>query len=315
MLPVHVPARYPAALRSIARRALAAMLLAAVSLAAVSLAATPPAAAQQPAKVAGVEVRVLRNVAYGDAADQKMDVYLPRAAVKGAPVVLMVHGGGWRRGDKTMDRVVDNKVARWVPKGIVFISVNYPMVPEADPVEQANHVARALAAAQGHASDWGIDPARVVLMGHSAGAHLVSLLNADPARAAGLGAAPWLGAVALDSGALDVPATMERRHHELYDTAFGADPEFWKAASPQHQLKLGGKPWLGVCSDMIRNSCPENEAFAARARSLGLRAETLAQQKRHGEINSELGLPGPYTDAVETFLATLDPKLKELLAK
>lgn len=306
--------------RKLCSRKLCSRIAFALLAACCALPFATPALAQQAVKVAGVEARLLRNVAYGADNDQRMDVYLPAMPTTGAPAILMVHGGGWKRGDKAMDRVVDNKVARWLPRGIAFLSVNYPMVPEADPVEQADHIARALAKAQAEAAGWGLDPARIVLMGHSAGAHLVSLLNADPARAAQQGAKPWLGVVSLDSGALDVPSIMTRRHNELYDNAFGADPDFWQAASPLHQLKAGasnggGAPWLGVCSDMIRDSCPENETFAAKARSLGLRAETLAQKKRHGEINSELGLPGPYTDAVETFLATLDPKLKELLAK
>lgn len=275
-----------------------------------------PAAAQAPVKIAGAGLRVLADVAYGPDDDQRMDIYLPaEAGARPAPVILMVHGGGWRHGDKAMDRVVENKAARWVPKGLVFISVNYPMVPEADPVVQADHVARALAAAQKAAPDWGGDPARVILMGHSAGAHLVSLLNADPARAEALGAKPWLGTISLDSGALDVPAIMQRKHHRLYDEAFGDDPALWQAASPIHRLTAAAQPWLGVCSEMIRDSCPENRAFADRAKSLGLTAEVLPEKLRHGQINAELGKPGAYTDAVEAFLASLDPQVKALLGK
>lgn len=280
------------------------------------LALAAPAAAQAPVTIGGAGLRLLRDVPYGPDDDQRMDIYLPaEAGARPAPIILMVHGGGWRHGDKAMDRVVENKAARWVPKGIVFISVNYPMVPEADPVQQAEHVARALAAAQKAAPDWGGDPARVILMGHSAGAHLVSLLNADPARAEKLGTQPWLGTVSLDSGALDVPAIMTRKHHRLYDEAFSDDPALWQAASPIHHLTSAAKPWLGICSDMIRDSCPENRAFATQAQSLGLRAEVLPQKKRHGEINYALGEPGAYTDAVEAFLASLDPEVKALLGK
>ncbi len=64
-------------------------------------------------------------------------------------------------------------------------------------------VARALAAVQARAGEWGGDASRVVLMGHSAGAHLVALLSADPTRAAAEGAGPWRSAVVLDSAAID----------------------------------------------------------------------------------------------------------------
>jgi arylformamidase len=259
-------------------------------------------------------VKMLRNVAYGADKLQAMDVYLPPDA-KAAPIILMAHGGGWRRGGKANPGVYENKVARWVPKGFIFISVNYPMVPDSDPVEQADHVARALAAVQKAAPGWDGDPSRIILMGHSAGAHLVSLLNADPARATRLGAKPWLGTVSLDSGALDVPAIMTRPHLGLYDTAFGEDPALWEAASPMHHLTKDGPPWLGVCSSPRRTSCGANETFADKAQSLGLRAEVLGQALNHGEINSELGKPSAYTDAVEAFMASLDPNVAALLLK
>jgi arylformamidase len=132
------------------------------------------------------------DVAYGDDALQKFDVYYG-AAFRGAPVILMVHGGGWARGDKTNAKVVTNKVAHCVPAGYVFISVNYRLLPEADPVQQAVDVAHALAFAQRNAARWGGDPTRFVLMGHSAGAHLVALLASDPTIAARAAAVPWRG--------------------------------------------------------------------------------------------------------------------------
>ena len=272
------------------------------------------------ATIGGVAVKVLRNVAYGPAKDQRMDIYLPvrsgaQPDAQPAPVILMVHGGAWAFGDKGIDRVVDNKVSRWLPKGLIFVSVNYPMIPDADPVEQADDVARALAAAQGAAPGWGGDPDRFILMGHSAGAHLVSLLNADPARATKQGARPWLGTVSLDSGALDVPQIMNHKHAKLYDEAFGADPAFWEASSPVHHLSSGMKPWLGVCSRLRSDSCATNTAYALKSKALGARAEVLGERLRHGAINEELGKPGEYTDAVETFLASLDPRLKTLLGK
>ncbi len=257
-------------------------------------------------------VTVLRDVAYGPAKLQTMDVYLPPQP-KSAPIILMVHGGGWVVGDKRHPPVVDNKLARWAPRGFIFISMNYPMMPESNPVQQADDVARALAAVQAAAPGWGGDPTRVILMGHSAGAHLVSLLNADPSRAFQLGAKTWLGTISLDSGALDVPAIMEHRHFELYDKAFGADPVLWKAASPIHHLTKDGPPWLGICNARRALSCDPNRDYIAAAKPLGLRVELLPVPLRHGEINDELGKPGAYTDAVEAFMASLDPGVKALL--
>lgn len=265
----------------------------------------PPDAASSARLPAGV--KRLGDIAYGPDPAQRMDVYLPSAASPAgpAPVVLMVHGGGWRRGDKAMQRVVDNKVARWLPRGVVFISVNYRMQAGVSPVQQADDVALALAVAQNKAAGWGADASGFILMGHSAGAHLVALLAAAPQRAVQAGAGPWLGTVALDSAAMDVPQIMNARHFGLYDRAFGADTAVWTAASPWHQVVAGGPPMLMVCSSKRNDSCAQAERLAQKAGALGRRVEVLPQALSHGEINETLGQPSAYTLAVEAFMASL----------
>lgn len=244
--------------------------------------------------------RVWRDVAYGSDPNQRYDVYAP-AKASGAPVILMVHGGGWSRGDKAGRGVVPNKVARWVPKGFVVVSANYRMLPGADPLTQARDVARALGEAQERASEWGGDHSRFILMGHSAGAHLVAMLTASPALAAEAGAKPWLGTVFLDSAALDLVSLMEGRHFGLYDRAFGTDRDYWRANSPYQLLTRAAPPVLAVCSTRRAEACPHARAFAAKARSLGMVASVLEEDLTHGQINGELGLDSPYTAAVESF--------------
>ncbi|GAB2181936.1 alpha/beta hydrolase [Denitratisoma sp. agr-D3] len=262
---------------------------------------------------AAAEGSPLRNLAYGPAPEQKLDVYLPAKGTAGAPVVFMVHGGAWKIGDKDHSKVVEHKTERWLPKGIVLVSVNYPMLPQADPLQQAQSVAKALAYAQANAARWGGDPDKFVLMGHSAGAHLIALLNADPGLARGLGAHPWLGAVALDSAAMDVPAIMAAKHYGFYDEAFGKDPAYWRKASPRHVLTAAAPPLLMVCSTRRSDSCAQADAMASQAQGLGLRTEVLRQPLSHGDINGELGKPGAYTERVEAFMATLDGTLASRL--
>jgi arylformamidase len=269
-------------------------------------------AARQRRTAIAAQVTVVRDVAYGADRKQRFDVYAPKGA-RNAPVILMVHGGAWRAGDKRSKGVVENKVARWSRAGIIVISVNYRMLPVTDPVEQARDVARALAAAQARMAEWGGDPNRVVLMGHSAGAHLVALLDANPALATRLGARAWLGAVILDSAALDIVQTMERPHAPLYDDAFGTDRIYWREASPYHHLAAGAKPMLIVCSSRRRDACLAAKRLAAKATSVGVRAEVLPVPKSHAAIDAQLGVPGAYTDGVEAFLASLDPSLARTL--
>lgn len=245
--------------------------------------------------------RVERDVAYGPDPAQRFDVYLP-AEPHDAPVIIMVHGGAWARGDKSWKNVVTHKLERWLPEGFVFVSVNYRLVPDADPLTQAEDVALALAKAQSLAPSWGADPAKFVLMGHSAGAHLVMLLTSDPAIATRQGARPWLGTVDLDTAALDIPELMDLPHIAPYDRAFGSDPTYWKQVSPMDGLTVAPPPLMLVCSTKRSAVCPRTERFADKARSLGGDVTILPVDLKHIDVNAELGLPGPYTDAVDAFL-------------
>lgn len=254
-------------------------------------------------------VTQLRDLSYGSDSLQKMDVYLP-AHPQGAPVLLMAHGGAWRIGDKAMRGVVQNKAAHWVRQGFIFVSINYRLLPATGPLQQADDVAHALAFAQSHATDWGGNPAKFILIGHSAGAHLSALLGAAPAQAFALGARPWLGTIALDSAALDIEQIMAARHPRLYDAAFGYDRAYWRQASPAQRLSNSTTPMLLVCSTQRRDSCPQARDLSGKALSMGLQVHVLEQDLSHRQVNEQLGLPGAYTDAVDAFIGGLVKQVK-----
>jgi acetyl esterase/lipase len=275
------------------------------------------ATAAEAALPAGVQR--IADVPYGSDPRQRMDVYVPTglaASAVRAPVIFMVHGGGWRHGDKAMGRVVQEKVARWVPLGFVLISVNYRLLPDTPVAEQERDVQAALMAAQQRAPQWVADSGRFILMGHSAGAHLVALLNARAPQALREGAWPWLGTVSLDSAMMNVPARMRAPHLPLYDDAFGTDPAYWVALSPFHQWTTGAPPMQMVCSTQRADDpCQQSDAMARHVRTRGGRAEVLPQDLDHGEINAQLGLESDYTRAVETFMASLDGVVARLLGR
>lgn len=246
-----------------------------------------------------------RDVGYGDDPAQKLDVYWPPDAVA-APILFMVHGGGWKRGNKAAQGVVKNKVTYWSGKGYMLVSVGYRVLPQARPIDQADDIANALAFVQAKAGAWGGDPSRMLLMGHSAGAHLVSLLTADPTIATRVGAKPWLGTISLDSAAFDVVQIMQAPHFDLYDNAFGTDPEVWRESSPTHRLQAKPEaPMLAVCSSRRRDACAQAKAFAVKAEALGGRVVVLPVDMSHGEINAQLGLAGQYTQSVVNFIHAL----------
>ena len=248
------------------------------------------------------------NIPYGSDPMQKLDVYLPAGGAYKAPVILMVHGGGWYDGDKMDPPAVLNKVEKWVPAGTIFISINYPMVPQVNAFQEAQSVARALGYAQRHATEWGGDPDKFFLMGFSAGAHLVALVATSKSvvqsTPASIRPRPWLGTIALDSAAYDINAMMNNPNHDpIFDDAFGSDPALWNAASPMAQMKARMVPFLAVCSSQVDYSCAIAQAFVDQALGYGTDALVLPEYLNHGEINDYLGLPSDYTDQVNAFMA------------
>lgn len=239
------------------------------------------------------------EAAYGPSAKQAIDVYVPPGA-KGAPVIVMVHGGAWKIGDKANTGSIENKLKHWLPKGYVFVSVNYRLLPEAMAGGQAQDVAAAMRLVQARAGEWGGDPRKIVLMGHSAGAHLVALLSSKPDMVG----RPWAGTVVLDSAAMKVSTVMQRRHPGFYDEAFGADPAVWARVSPMDQWTRAAVPMLLVCSSQRPDRpCDEAEAFAALTARAGATTPVLPQALSHADINRTLGLPGGYTEAVDAWIS------------
>jgi acetyl esterase/lipase len=221
-------------------------------------------------------------------------------------VLFIVHGGGWARGHKSHRGLIENKATYWLPQGYVLVSTNYRLLPGAGPKEQAQDVADAVAEAQRRAKDWKADAERFVLIGHSAGAHLVSLLATRPELLASAKAVPPVGVISLDSAAMDVVRIMESpRHPKLYDRAFGKERAYWIETSPYHALSREVLPMLAVCSTRIAASCAQARSFADKAKSLGARVEVLPQNLSHMEVNRRLGESSLYTEAVAAFIRTL----------
>lgn len=244
----------------------------------------------------------IKNISYGDDESKVFDVYIP-AHEGDAPIIFMVHGGAWSIGDKANSSVVDNKIAHYLPKGYIFISVNYPLLPEAAPDVQADSVAQAIAYAQRNAAAWGGDANNLIVMGHSAGAHLAALVSSTQTQYAEL--APWSGTVILDSATLDVVSLMENDHKRFHDRAFGSNIQYWEETSPLHQLNETTEPIFIVCSTYRAGVCDEANNFADTADLLGTTVSVLPVALNHEPINADLGTPGTYTDAVDAFLISL----------
>ena len=104
-----------------------------------------------------------------------LDIYAPPDA-KNLPVVFWIHGGGWQAGDKADVKL---KPQVFMDKGFVFVSTNYRLLPDVDMGTLIRDVAKSFRWVHDHIAEYGGDPKRVLVGGHSAGAQLAALLCTD----------------------------------------------------------------------------------------------------------------------------------------
>ena len=133
------------------------------------------------------------DIAYGAEPRQRLDVYVPDGAKAGAPVILFIYGGGWDSGGKDDYAFAGKALAA---QGFVTIIADYRLVPEVRFPIFVEDGALALRWMRDHVAEFGGDPKRVYLLGHSAGAYNAMMLTLD---------AHFLGAVGL--GADSIRAT------------------------------------------------------------------------------------------------------------
>ena len=129
--------------------------------------------------MADERVELREDVVYGtgNGRDLRCDVYLPPGDATGRPAVLLVHGGGWRQGDKTQLRGYGILLGR---AGFVGVCCEYRLVGESPWPAQLHDVKAALRWLRASAGEFGIDPHRIALEGNSAGAHIVLFAAGTP---------------------------------------------------------------------------------------------------------------------------------------
>jgi acetyl esterase/lipase len=265
---------------------------------------------------AGGETAALRadqTIAYGSDPKQQLDLWQPanHNSKQSRPLVLFVHGGGWSKGDK------GNASGRFKPphytgQGYVFASINYRLVPDATVEQQAADVALALKTLIGDHRKFGIDTSRVVIMGHSAGAHLVALVGTDERylRGVGLSFANLAGVIPIDGAAFDVEQQLQLagpRMKATYTAAFGTDPARQRALSPTLHAAAPNAPAFYIPHVGRADAVQQSNALGAALRSAGTRAEVRQFEGQglmgHMEINRRLGDPDyPVTGAVDAWL-------------
>ncbi|MET4105765.1 alpha/beta hydrolase [Hymenobacter sp. UYP22] len=251
------------------------------------------------ALVAGTEYAVARpshrtaDVAYVPATDtaysptrHRLDVYTPKQqAATPRPVVVFIHGGSWNSGSKDFYSFIGRRLAK---QGVVAVIINYRLAPQVRVPQMADDCARAVAWTAAHIQDYGGDPQRLFVMGHSAGGGLAALLTANNAlfQRWGLPRNPIKGAILDDPAGLDMYdylQKLEYPHDEQYLVPFSKNPAVWKQTSALYHLSAYTPPFILFIGGETYPSISSSSArFRERLQALGHAPQyTVLPGKKH----------------------------------
>lgn len=228
-----------------------------------------------------------------DAERHILDVYYPRKKTgKSLPVVVFIHGGNWNSGKKDIYWFIGRRLAK---QGVVAVIINYRLAPNVQVPAMAHDCARAVQWTAQHIADYGGDPSRIFVMGHSAGGGLAALLATKNQlfTEVGMDKNPVKGAILDDAAGLDMftyLTKMEYPNDEQYLVPFGKDRAVWRSVSPIYFLDKSSPPMLvyvgGKTYPGIANS---SKRFNDKLQELGIRHEyRILDGKKHVAMAAQL---------------------------
>lgn len=202
-------------------------------------------------------MRQVADLRYGNDPAQKLEMFVPQGATGSLPVLVFVHGGSWAGGDPHDYRFI---ARTFCAKGYAVVLAGYRLYPRARFPAMVEDGAAAVRWVHDNAAKLGGDPARVALMGHSAGAYNVAMLTLDP---------QWLRAVGLDDTvirgtvALAGPFDFLPLDSDTTINAFGNAPDPLKT-QPVNFVRKDAPPMLLVTGDADTRVKPRNSKRLAQ---------------------------------------------------
>ena len=192
---------------------------------------------------------------------EKLDLYLPKSRKAGekSPAVLLIHGGGWKEGDKRQAREIEFGMTL-AKNGFVAASINYALRSDGKFPLNLQDCKNGVRYLRAHADELGIDPNRISVMGGSAGGHLALLVayTADQSNLAP--SQPYPGVSDKVSSVVDFYGVSNLATRKETDpngkplkiepldsttqSIFGSTPQDWKKASPVTYVKRDVPPTL-----------------------------------------------------------------------
>jgi acetyl esterase/lipase len=227
------------------------------------------------------------DIPYGSDPRQRLDVYLPdKPPATDKTMVVFWYGGRWTTGDKSQYRFVGAALAEL---GYVAVLPNYRHYPDVKLPGFMDDAARAALWATMHAGGYGVDPGRVYVMGHSAGAHMAALLVLDTRYFAATGhPVPAIAGVIGLSGPYDFLPLLDADVRDMF-----GPPANYPASQPINFVRSDAPPMLlvhGLQDDTVWPKNSRNLATALAA--LGVAVDLkLYPRCGHADTVAALSLP------------------------
>ena len=222
-------------------------------------------------------VRVRKDLVYARRGEQALalDLYLPAPDAKPAPLVLLVHGGGWSSGERTNMAPL---AARLAARGYAAATVSYRLSGQARYPAAIDDVKAALDWLRAQGPGLGLDPARVAIAGGSAGGQIAALVGMTRPRD--------VRAIVNIDGLSDFTSEDARRHEDdpakkpsaagaWFGGRYADNPALWREASPLTHAGKDSPPVQFIISSVPRFSVGR-EALATRLGEYGIATDTVA---------------------------------------
>ena len=216
------------------------------------------------------------DIAYGEAEIQMLDIFAPDGA-SDAPVLIDIHGGGWTQGSKNARSFLAETI---VPKGVVWVPIDYGLAPEYGMDSMVDHVRQAIAWVHNNIGSYGGEPNRIYISGNSAGGHLTGT-SVMPAWTAdyGIPADTIKGACAM-SGVFDLDCLVLAA--EGPNNALKMDLATAKRHSPLFHLPKKAPPLIISYGEPELNEfCRQSQSFAAAWEAAGLEVNLIEVAGAH----------------------------------
>ncbi len=256
------------------------------------------------------QIRVVKNINYANtnSTENTLNIYHKKGNLQNQDVIIFIHGGSWSSGKKETYWWLGRNLAK---KNIVTAVINYPLAPQATFKEMASSSAQAVKWVRDSISAYGGNPARIFLMGHSAGAHLCELINTDPEyfKAVNIDN-PVKGVILNDAFGLDMEEYLTKAEKDDNYTdflrTFSADPKVWQIGSPLFYIKNTNVPHLLFYGSKTYEAIQiqtERIYSVLKAQNTPVKLEVIEDKKHVGMISQMIFGNNKLYHSITEFLA------------